>query len=577
MKTSFQLMTLMVLTPTVFAGSLDAPSAPSDMGSAMYSLPSICARLQTGAAGSQNVFTEPTSGPGATGCTLNDVMNYAPALDNINGATPAEVIAGKTFWGLRNGDWGVLTGTYNSGSACVGTATLGNVLAGQTFSGIAGLGLTGTMTNNSAVTITPSTTNQTIAAGYHNGSGTVAGEANLVTGNIKNGVTLFGVSGKTEVVDTTEATSPATAASLLSGKKAFVNGVAVTGTVPAGANVTGAAGNLVMTIPDGLYSGSKTTTANDADLVASNIKNGIDLFGVLGTYNPLIATGTATVAQVLSGQTFSNSSSSGLTGTMTNNGAVTLTPSTTPQTIAAGYHNGSGTVVGDADLVATNIRSGVNLFGVSGEPNVVNTSTGDATAAEIASGKKAWVDGSEITGTAVPAAVPKTGQTICYDASGTSISCTGTGQDGAFQKGAALPSPRFTDNSNGTVTDNLTGLIWLKNANCFGLVNWTTALSSANGLANGTCSLTDGSTAGQWRLPNIKELHSLIDFSKFSLALSTGHPFTGVVNNNYWSASSYADAMYFTTYTWVMSFYDGSVNGTDKATTYSVLPVRGGQ
>jgi hypothetical protein len=32
--------------------------------------------------------------------------------------------------------------------------------------------------------------------------------------------------------------------------------------------------------------------------------------------------------------------------------------------------------------------------------------------------------------------------------------------------GVAWPNPRFTDNSDGTVTDNLTGLIWLKNANC---------------------------------------------------------------------------------------------------------------
>ena len=57
-----------------------------------------------------------------------------------------------------------------------------------------------------------------------------------------------------------------------------------------------------------------------------------------------------------------------------------------------------------------------------------------------------------------PAMLPKTGQTTSYAA----------GDDGALQKGVAWPNPRFTDNGNGTVTDNLTGLIWLKNANCFG-------------------------------------------------------------------------------------------------------------
>jgi hypothetical protein len=57
---------------------------------------------------------------------------------------------------------------------------------------------------------------------------------------------------------------------------------------------------------------------------------------------------------------------------------------------------------------------------------------------------------------AAPAPVPRTGQTTSYAAS----------DDGALQRGVVLPTPRFTDNSNGMITDNLTGLIWLKNANC---------------------------------------------------------------------------------------------------------------
>ena len=57
---------------------------------------------------------------------------------------------------------------------------------------------------------------------------------------------------------------------------------------------------------------------------------------------------------------------------------------------------------------------------------------------------------------AAQALVPQTGRTATYAA----------GDDGAIRAGVALPSPRFTDNSDGTITDNLTGLIWLKNANC---------------------------------------------------------------------------------------------------------------
>jgi len=65
-----------------------------------------------------------------------------------------------------------------------------------------------------------------------------------------------------------------------------------------------------------------------------------------------------------------------------------------------------------------------------------------------------------------PAPVPKSGQTACWDESGYPIDCVGTGQDGEYQGGVSV-DPRFTDNGDGTVTDNLTGLIWLKDANCF--------------------------------------------------------------------------------------------------------------
>lgn len=133
---------------------------------------------------------------------------------------------------------------------------------------------------------------------------------------------------------------------------------------------------------------------------------------------------------------------------------------------------------------------------------------------------------------------------------------------------------RFTDNGNGTITDSLTGLIWLKDANCFGSKNWADALSSANGLANGSCSLTDGSTAGQWRLPNRNELQSLIDYTKNSPALPAEHPFVGVQSSVYWSSTTTASDP---SYAWSVHLSDGIVNANDKAGDISVWPVRGGQ
>jgi hypothetical protein len=171
-------------------------------------------------------------------------------------------------------------------------------------------------------------------------------------------------------------------------------------------------------------------------------------------------------------------------------------------------------------------------------------------------------------------ALPRTGQTASY----------AVGDDGDKLKGVAAPSPRFTDNGNGTVTDNLTGLIWLKNANCTdtvggiakasGYLDWANALVWSNNLASGSCGLSDGSTAGQWRLPSGNELASLMDLSKYSPALPAGHPFASVRSSGYWSGSTYAGS---TANAWVVGMDVGYVGGSSKTFSYYVWPVRAGQ
>ncbi len=171
-------------------------------------------------------------------------------------------------------------------------------------------------------------------------------------------------------------------------------------------------------------------------------------------------------------------------------------------------------------------------------------------------------------------AVEKSGVTNCYDTGGTVIGCSGTGQDGEYQKGITWPNPRFTDNQDGTVTDNLTGLIWLKDANCFGKKTWADALNNCNTLSNGlSCGLSDGSVQGDWRLPNIKELLSLIDFGNSFPPLPSGHPFSNVQPCPYWSGSSYAS---FPSFAWLVRMSTGRVPNGAKSTYYYVWPVRGG-
>lgn len=319
---------LTAVAVVVSAGDPDNPPGPPETTSS-YTLEHIYDRLDTGAAGAQITFTEPISGPTVgTGHTLDEIMAIAPQVDDTNGATASQVVSEMTYWGLRNGAWGLQSGTAT-----------------------------------------------------------------------------------------------------------------------AGGNVTGGDGQLTFTIPDGFYTGSKTATAQDADLVAGNIKGGVSVFDVDGTlYSP----------------------------------------------------------------------------------------------------------------------VPKTGQTTSY----------ATGDDGDLEVGVAWPTPRFTDNSDGTVTDNLTGLIWLKNANCWGKQNWATSIVSANALSSGECGLGDGSSAGDWRLPNVRELQSLIDYGKYNPALPDGHPFTGVQPTHYWSSTTHAFSW---SLAWNVNLNDGYVDIDSKTDTDYVWPVRGGQ
>ena len=164
-----------------------------------------------------------------------------------------------------------------------------------------------------------------------------------------------------------------------------------------------------------------------------------------------------------------------------------------------------------------------------------------------------------------PAPVPKTGQTTVY----------GSRDDGYWQQavGVQWPNPRFTDNLDGTITDNLTGLIWLKHANCFGLRTWDNALSDSNGLADGSCGLTDGSSAGDWRIPNRFELASLLNLSYLDPAISHTPGFTHVQSYYYWSSTTTATNSGIA---WYVDMGYGVVSMKPKSDVIYVWPVRGG-
>lgn len=186
----------------------------------------------------------------------------------------------------------------------------------------------------------------------------------------------------------------------------------------------------------------------------------------------------------------------------------------------------------------------------------------------------------ESSGVDTPAPVPQTAQTECWDDFGTAIQCTDTGQDGDLRKGVKWPVPRFIDNADGTVKDTLTGLTWLKDAGCLGEQNWSDALAVANTLMDGSCGLSDGSVPGVWRLPNVKELLSLIDYSNTEPALPSEHPFINVLAKRYWSSTSWASSP---PRAWWVILWSGMSDGTNadsdksRSVVYAAWAVKGGQ
>jgi len=167
-----------------------------------------------------------------------------------------------------------------------------------------------------------------------------------------------------------------------------------------------------------------------------------------------------------------------------------------------------------------------------------------------------------------PSPIAKTGQTLSAG--------TTKRDDGALKEGIAWPTPRFIDNKDGTVTDNLTGLVWLKVLDCLTEMKWKDALTFCNTLKTGTCGLTDGSATGDWRLPNVKELLSLVDYGQRMPSLPTTHLFTcktqvPIAKVFYWTSTRFADCV---NYAWVLHISTGSSNADSIKDLHYPWPVR---
>jgi len=165
------------------------------------------------------------------------------------------------------------------------------------------------------------------------------------------------------------------------------------------------------------------------------------------------------------------------------------------------------------------------------------------------------------------ASLPRTGQTASY----------GSGDDGDIQSGLAWPAPRFTDNIDGTVTDELTGLMWLKDGSCLGYQSWKFAsrwaIDSLNTNPGGSGCQDYTHVYSDWRLPNVNELESLVNAGQFNTASWLNNlVFAGVQALEYWSSTTSSQDL---GQALTVSMWTGAVNPREQNTARPLLVVRG--
>ncbi len=143
---------------------------------------------------------------------------------------------------------------------------------------------------------------------------------------------------------------------------------------------------------------------------------------------------------------------------------------------------------------------------------------------------------------------------------------------------ASTPDSQLLDNGNGTVEDTKTGLVWKKcvegvtgNACDSGspmTLNWQQALERSGIVnSNGFAGNSD------WRLPNIKELRSIVEEQCYSPAINLNR-FPNTQSSGFWSGSPNAYGLY---YAWFVHFAYGCSYSGDRDASFQVRLVRGGQ
>lgn len=303
--------------------------------------------------------------------------------------------------------------------------TISQMLAGYQAYDNEGQLLSGTMTNRASwgATLDQTTTSVTIPEGYHNGSGTVShttvnipdptfsivNNTGVITasGTWARGFTTDNSYSKTYSLTTQTGTTitPTESAQTAVASYRWTTGtvtVAAVSSTYVGSGIARrtslSASGATVTASAGYYANTVTATIASGTAKAPNTITGSSATVTAGT-NILTFSKSISVTPVVTAGYISAGTATNVTVTLSaaipTKAAATITPGTATQTISAGtYLSGAQTIVGDADLIAANIKSGINIFGTNG----IFTSDADATASDIVAGATAYVDGDLVTG-----------------------------------------------------------------------------------------------------------------------------------------------------------------------------------
>ncbi|RYF50627.1 MAG: hypothetical protein EOO38_05210 [Cytophagaceae bacterium] len=294
----------------------------------------------------------------------SDITSYTPAAGRLSAPIPTGYYSGKQ---IVFSDPNFLSGNIAAGISLfgvTGTASVSTTACmipgfqsgacqasiSSYWTTVAGASQVG---NDGALSIN-------IPTGYYSGTEvTQASDTDLIAANIRSGTSIFGVTGSLAAAEAACADGALNSSACTTALSRYV-------TPTLGGAIAGSNGSLAITVPTGFYNGSTAATAADSALIAANIKSGASIFGVAGS---VVSAYTACTDNLLNVPQCSTQASRYVTSASGNNVTAWANSSATTTisaTIPTAFYASKSCSFTDAGLVASNVKNGISIFGVTG-------------------------------------------------------------------------------------------------------------------------------------------------------------------------------------------------------------------